>query len=479
MKTPIYNSTEKSFTRRDTLGLQSISSSIQASICPIINVVTPHPFYWAFLIWNYYHYYTLPENKNKKDSDFNIDFVKRNDFFFVLSNHLAGKNMDGIVGKDNINSRFPDKSINQLFTYDKTYYTSHFGGMQYYNFGCFSMGFVKEDLKIIDLNSETDGALLTKAFDEVIQDTNIYKNYISKNIPLDNVSREDLIELSRYLSINLDGMDKVKNLIYFALFEKTKEGRHSHLYYVEKYLNRLIDNKIISKTDPLNSEKARKILYGNKHPIILEKTEITGSERNMVTLWELVVANQYYVACLEMIWKYLLSILSVQCTQDEWIEKAFKSCSQNLNLNEQLSSFDTELNIDDLESKITNYPDSEAIHSVVEVLMSLYNRFKNRVSDFDVIQTQKEFCVFSLIRKIKNGDFTTVRDLLVYLIKVHIIDRHKEKAMEKQYQGRDGFLYEKIYDKYISRGADYTINVDFPALRIVNVFSVLKDLGKI
>ena len=84
MKLPLFNSTYRGFTKRDTLGLQSLSSSIQAKICPIVNVVTPHPFYWAFLIWNYYHFYSLQENKEVSDIVFNKDFVKRNDFFFVI-----------------------------------------------------------------------------------------------------------------------------------------------------------------------------------------------------------------------------------------------------------------------------------------------------------------------------------------------------------------------------------------------------------
>ena len=80
---------------------------------------------------------------------------------------------------------------------------------------------------------------------------------------------------------------------------------------------------------------------------------------------------------------------------------------------------------------------------------------------------------------IKDGRFATVGDLLTYLMKDTIIDKHERVATNKQYYGRDGFLYEKVYDLYYSRGSNYTITVDIPSLRISNVLSVLRDLGKL
>ena len=45
------------FTTRDSLGVEGVATSISAEICPIINKVTPRPFYWAFMCWIYYDYY--------------------------------------------------------------------------------------------------------------------------------------------------------------------------------------------------------------------------------------------------------------------------------------------------------------------------------------------------------------------------------------------------------------------------------------
>ena len=481
MGDPIFNSTYRNFTRRDSLGLQSLSTAIQAEICPVINVVTPHPFYWAFLIWNYYHYYSLEENKNKPDSEFNKDFVKRNDFFFVLANHLGSskdQDMDGVVGKNNIQDRFPNKSVSGPFKYDETYYKSHFGGMQYYNNGCFEMHFVNDNRRLIGTNKESLGHKLTNEFDKAISNTSIYKKYISKNIKIDNVSREDLLELSKYLKIKMPNMTEVKRILYDSFFPDSTSKSVTVLKSVETYINLLIQNNLLKREDSFYGMDARRILYGDKQPLILNKVDIKDSRKNIFTRWELVIANQYYVACIEMLWQYLLSILTSPCTQDEWIDKALSN-SKNINKEENLISINSELSFEEIESKITNNPNDNTVHNVLMILMSIYKRFENRMDDFYClnIEKNKEYYVFDLLHKIKNGQLFNIDQLFKYLFKHHIIDRHEKIATAKRYQGRDGFLFEKVDSYYFNRGQ--TIEVSMPPLRITNVFSVLKDLGKI
>ena len=482
MKQPLLNSIHKSFTRRDTLGLQNISSSIQAWVCPVINVVTPHPFYWAFLVWNYYHFYSVEENKNASMTDFNKDFVKRNDFFFVLCNYIANNDLDGVIGKDKVADFYRDNSFAGPYLYDEgRYYQARFGGMQYYNYGCQVMGFVPLDVKKINLENDSLGSRLTRAFDSSIQNTSFYKNYVSQNKKPDGLSRDELIELSQYLKFNLDNKNEIKELIYNSLFKTSeKTGEKSFLLWIEFYLRLLIDNGLINKNVSFYGHEARRVLYGDKHPLILDKVNVQGKEKNVITRWELVIANQYYVACVEMIWKYLLSILDVPCTQNEWIDKAIRR-SNNINVKEPLSSIKGNLSFEEIENNISNNMTPNTIYSALSVIMTIYNRFeKDRISDFECLpKVQNEYCVFGLIKMIKDGRFATVGDLLTYLMKDAIIDKHERVATNKQYYGRDGFLYEKVYDRYYSRGSDYTITVDIPSLRISNVLSVLRDLEKL
>ena len=41
---PRLNDFTTNFTTRDSLGVESVATSISAEICPIINTVTPRPF---------------------------------------------------------------------------------------------------------------------------------------------------------------------------------------------------------------------------------------------------------------------------------------------------------------------------------------------------------------------------------------------------------------------------------------------------
>lgn len=478
---PLFNATQQSYTRRDSLGLQSLSSSIQARVCPIINVVTPHPFYWAFLVWNYHHFYSLPENKDKSDSEFNNTFVKRNDFYFALSHYLAGKDTTGIVGRTKIEDKFGGETQNDSFSFYKDYYQSHFGGMQYYNNGCFAMGFVPNNRKLIDLTKDTIGTQLTKAFDALIAETKYFKEYILQKKSLDEVSREAIVEISDHLNMYLNNMDEVKEIIYKALFS------NPHLSFTEEYIKQLLDKGLISKGGEFSSKAARKLLYGDMQPKILDGLDKSKKPKTIITQWELIVANQYYVSCMEKLWKFMLSILGIQCTQEQWIDKAL-SCSSDLNLKAPLSSFsEIHLSVDEMEEKIYQNAGPKTLSLVISVLMSIINRFKDDVLKFNCIpsfasENRNNFTVFSLIKMIKEDTFENVEQLLRYLLKHHIIERHQRIATIKKYQGRDGFLYEFVdglYSPIADGRVNRNIDVDLPALRFVNVFYVLKDLGKL
>ena len=58
-KGPRLNNITRNFTTRDSLGIEGVATSISAEICPIVNTVTPRPFYWAFITWCYYDFIIL------------------------------------------------------------------------------------------------------------------------------------------------------------------------------------------------------------------------------------------------------------------------------------------------------------------------------------------------------------------------------------------------------------------------------------
>ena len=481
MQLPLFNKTHMSFTRRDTLGMETLTTSMQEKYCPIIALVTPHPFYWAFLVWNYYHYYSFEENKKKGDTFFTHDYVKRNDFFFVLSNYLGKNNMAGIAGNSNVASEFRNKTDLEVFPRFDKYYKEINGGMFNYNSGCREMKFVLNKNKI-RLNDGSLGAKLTEAFDYVIKETAFYKKYISKNEDFDSMTKDELIELSKCLTLRMEKMSGVQEILYEALFPKQiVKDDPCYLNGIEEYIKLLIKYGLLDKNESFNPKKARSLLYGNAQPELLNHTKVTDYQKRVITRWELIIANQYFVTSVEMIWKRLLDILVLPLTQEKWIDEAFRR-STNLNLDASLKSISEELSFDEMESKIFNKQSSETIHSALSMIMSLYNRFKNRTGDFDYIKRFKyeELRVFSLIEKINKEELKSVRDLLVYLIKHHIINGHEKVAIRKRFQGEDAYLFRRTDEGlYARRDGKETIDIGMPPLRFTNVFNVLKELGKL
>lgn len=140
-KGPKLNNISKNFTTRDSLGIEGVSTSIQAEICPIVNTVTPRAFYWPFMVWIYYDFY-----KYSGIPDHTIDafdaYLKRQDYFFVLATLLTeGADQDNLVGKQQSQIDI-DENPNGPYPYNPAYFKTRYGGMQYYNAGCLSMYFI-------------------------------------------------------------------------------------------------------------------------------------------------------------------------------------------------------------------------------------------------------------------------------------------------------------------------------------------------
>ncbi len=50
---PKLNNISRNFTSRDSLGIDGVSTTMSAELCPVINTVTPRAFYWPFMVWIY------------------------------------------------------------------------------------------------------------------------------------------------------------------------------------------------------------------------------------------------------------------------------------------------------------------------------------------------------------------------------------------------------------------------------------------
>ena len=481
-KGPKFNKVKYNFTTRDNLGIEGPTASIQAELCPVINTVTPRAFYWPFMVWNYYDYHVNYKTEKKTLADFDKNFLKRNDYFMVMANLIANNDQNNLVGKTRAIENLADESIN-LFPYDTTYFKITFGGMQYYNAGCLTMGFIT--------NEDADGnhysfAKLTKelgepmaiAFEKVIKDTEYYKNYRLKNT---SVPKNVLLELGQVLKFDLDGFDAVKKLLKTALFEpkynqklNNKNLINSSHYIKFIYFQHGIKNPTLTDL--------RRVLFDYFSPRGEAKPIDDTSLTEIINDWEIVVGRQYFTMAIELIWKHMLWELNDSMSLEKWIEKSINNAKWKIDYNKPLCSLLPECNydFDTREKMIATGSGASKSHELnveigLKVLLSLYNRFINRDElNSDYLREGSDVSIESLIKLVDQYYEKSIAEFIQYIMTKWIVKRHELVAQEKLLQGHDGFYFEKIDSLYVPAG--HLSEPGFKGLRLLQLMQVMKDL---
>ena len=481
-KGPRLNNISRNFTTRDSLGIEGVATSISAEICPIVNTVTPRPFYWAFITWCYYDFYKNCEPKDRS-SDNVYKYVKMQNYFLALAsdiNNTDGSN--GFTGADTIRSRV---DLNQnTFSYDDKYLVTVLSNMGYYPAGLYTMGF------IIDSDPETlekykyphltkEGEKLALAFESVFSKTKYYKEYrkVGMNIP-----KEVLIELSQSININLNGFDEVKKILIDHLFNKESQKKliesHNYLKFIFKDY----------KPDNLNTAKCRELFYDYFSPYSDNKHTYPEELQEIINNWEIVVGRQYFTSGLEMIWKYMLENLNSPKLYREWFNDCLNNSKLTFNMNDKLSSIISSCNFSysDRESMIADSRSKSSNHVLniengIKIIISVYNRFNNR-DDFSKDSKNyynygmynnsislNEF--FKLVEEYKDK---TIEEFIKYIMYYYLLNQHMNTAFEKMLQGRDGYYVEKIENEYSRK--EY-FDLDFQGIRMVQLAMVMQDLN--
>ena len=481
-KGPHLNDIGRNFTTRDSLGIEGVVFSMSAEICPVVSTVTPRAFYWPFLVWNYYDFYRSTDCSDWNFKNLNY-FIKKQDYFFVMAVLSSdGSDQNNLVGKTRALKDIGNKQVNQ-YLYNPDYFQSAYGGMQYYDAGTRSLGFV------IDRDLETDqpyknpkltktGKRLALAFENVIKDTAYYKEYRLSNEP---VPRHVLEEYGQVINIGLKGFDECKQLMRLALFHTKRNEKVAQCASYILYLN-----QAYQITD-LNRTVCRQILYDRLLPdgravILPPDLNLTAAE------WEIVVGRQYFAAGLEMIWKFMIDQLGKLFTLEEWITYALRSSDFDWDLDTSLSEIIPSCHdsFEDRERMINNAakgrnPD-KAISDAVSVILSVYNRFNGRedLGKASVLlgygMNNQSISLIEFIETVNQYKEKTLRDFLFHVLKHWLIFQHYRTAFEKLFQGRDGFYYEMIDDHYIRKAF---FGFGFQEIRLVELMSVMKDLDMI
>ena len=482
-KGPKFNDISMNFTTRDNLGIESVATSMQAELCPVVNTVTPRAFYWPFMVWNYYDFLTNIKPDKWSLDEFDKPFLKKNDYFFVLAT-LMTKNSDqvNLVGKDKTsNDLYANRSGS--FTYNKDYFVTRYGGMQYYNAGCFTMGFITDRDgfgNVFSFPRLTDaiGKPMALAFEKKIKNTRYYKEYRLKKNP--SIPRDVLEEYGKAIRFDLKGFDECKALLKKALFEPVNNANlnNENLIASSEYLKMLYRDYDIVNPD---TATMRMVLFDYFSPSGEFKYNYDSNLEQIIKAWEVVIGRSYFAIAIELIWKFIMHKLVIPMARTQWIEESIKQAKWTVNIEDSLSSLIDKCNFkyDEREEMIaTGYRRSKTVDYNIEngirILISISNRFRNRKDiDETLLERGEDISISELTRLIDEFSNKPIKDFIIYIINNWIIDQHIIVATNKLALGRDGFYFELIDGTYIRKQLP---EPDYQGLRLIQLLQVMKDL---
>lgn len=471
---PILNNTERNFTTRDNLGITGATTTLQAKLCPVVNTVTPRAFYWPFMVWNYYEYHQYKKNADKSMKDFDKTFLKRNDYYFVLGNLLSQQSEDYLVGKTKTRDDIiPGKNY---YSYNTEYFLPRYGGMQYYNAGCDTLGFITSESE----GSKFDFPKITKqlgeplalAFIDAVKNTEYYKNY---RFPCEQVPTDVLYKWGERVNLSMNNLFECKRLLKETLFSQTK--RNATLLDSVA----LVQHIYRTNSEP-SSNELRYLLFQKYYEDSLNNT-FPDELKNITVSWECVVARQYMTFALELIWKGLISVLGIPVSIDKWIEDFIKTSSFiEFSLSDTVANAVAKYNLpsDKIESMLiegkTNRTNVKMLFELAfSVLASINNRYKNRTDiDSILISYGDEVSIKELIRLLEEFENKSIKEFLTYISENWIIRRHLLVAQEKMYYDRDAFYFHMNDGLCFTTGHD--VSADFQGIRLLQLMQVMKDL---
>jgi hypothetical protein len=478
-KGPRLNNVSRTFTTRDSLGIESVATSISGEICPVVNTVTRRAFYWPFMVWNYYDFYKYSGIEERSYSTFD-KYLKRQDYFFVLATlltpnsdqiYLVGKQQSELDIQNNPSGPYP---------YNPKYFKTRFGGMQYYNAGCLSMLF------IIDYDPESDrnysfpkltkeGERMALAFESIIKDTEYYKNYRRNDL---EVPREVLMEYGQIINLGLKGFDESKKLLRKNLFETKK---NSKLADCARYIKYLYDNY---RVEILSTDKCRRIFFDYISPTE-EKIDVPSELETISNEWEIVIGRQYFTCGIEMIWKFMLEQLICPLSMKKWFEIILSESEFSWDIERKISDIVLECNynFDSREKMIADASKGKnrifIVENGIKVILSIYNRFNDR----DDLGDEKAYYSYGydtqsipisdLIETVDDFMDHSIKDFILFVMQNWLVDQHYITAFEKMLQNRDGFYYENIDGLYIKK---HEFEMHFQGIRMIQLMKVMSDL---
>lgn len=483
---PKLNQFKSNFSTRYVMGIEGIAPSMSNEVSPVVSTVTPRPYYWAFFTWCYYDYFTN-DVKNIGFIKSVDEYIRRNNYFIALGSVLKfGPERDSFIGVDSIGSAF--YTSKDVYEYNP-YYVKGLSTMRNYQSGIFD----GERTMNLILNQNIDtgdrynqpkitptGIDLAKAFEEVIKETQYYKEYRTSDRP---VPKTVLLELGELIRIDSRNFPECIRILKDCLFEKQRliKLRESKDYL--KHIHDDIDLKLATLT------RCRKTLF-DTYSIFGEQRDIPEELHDISTEWEVIIGRQYFVIGLQIIFKYMLDFLVEPMHLNTWVTQCIRDQEYSFDLNDTLQDV-LELKLDeplaDFEHReriMTNEMKQSGRNSVengLRVLLMIYNRFHDREDLSEMAKSflhsgERESSVSMAQFFAKADEYlnNSVSEFIALIMKEFIVYQHMDTAFGKMINTHiDGYYIEEIDKRYRRRHA---FDFGFQGLRMVQLTSVMNDL---
>lgn len=473
---PKFNKPSSRDTKRNSLGIEGLSSSMAERICPVVANVTPRPFYWVLRCWCIYD---LIENSNIKTITFDdvYEHVKRINFFLCLGSALADTKAqnNGFYGSRKIGSlNFERKTFDYIDGYleSKTQ-------INYYRRGVISLGLIGvKETTIGNKTYETPvvsnkGKEIAIAFEKEMKKTKFYEyRFDKKRVPKDAIK-----DLGKKIRIDMRGLTQCKRLMKEIMFDSMFI---SELYDNKEFVCYIADKYKLSFND---DSKNRKVLYNYFSPRSLNK-KIPNELKQQSLNWEIIVGRQYYTIGLEIIWKYMLYRLNDPMRKNERISDCINKSKFSYNVSKRLSTIldDYEFDYDKYELDIfkdeTKSCGEKSIEHGISFILATYNRFKDRkdlheyCDDLFKSDIYSKSSLYLLQNFVEQNKDNTIEHFIRLIMDEKLLIQHLETAFEKLPTHNGYFVYESnghYFKKY-----DYKIA--FTEIRIASLYNVLIDL---
>lgn len=472
---PILNDVRKKFNTRDPLGLQGVSQTIVGDLCPVINSVTPHAFYWILVNWVYYDLYENQKIKDTKQSTLD-EYLKKINYFVILGNLFNNVDVPSMYGVQNIRK---DITLNDtsFYTYNEDYVRT-LTGVNYYKAALRSAGFItyndEEGNEYQHLKFTINGKTLAESFDNLIKETRFHKEYIMKN-NYDNVPYDVIKELGIIASFNMEKLQVSKELLKRYFFVDIKKLSKQAEFI--KYLYYDLDIKNIDE------EKLRDFFYDYFSPRSLNN-KCNKDLDEILRGWEVLIARHYFTNALEMVFTFSLEKLTRPMHLSEFLNIILKNIDLNISFKEFIN--DNSLNGKEIQELLIIGKNKKTSHenniiNSLKILCSLYNRLSNRddinrnylLFDNDGLSISLN----DMINDIDNYKEKNIKEYLVYMIDKYIIKQHIITSQRK-FMLKEDCYYFAIDNNYI-----YKTNREkkefvygLQNLRINQLFQVMKEL---